>query len=174
MIVPIWINENVKDTLNILSKILVDNYMTKDENFFIFTSNMTYFGRYYNYYTDNKEFKSRSFLKDKNNKERIINSLKILDDDNFYNRIKKKSVEELIKLDIYPFSKNLKSLIIHMFDNLDKSIKRKNEENKKNNITHTYNLDTEKIYYNDHSLDFIDSDYEINLITYMSIVIFNN
>jgi len=160
-IVPIWINinptshSNCKDILSKLASVL-NSYMKKEENFFLFSSNLTYFGRMYNFFGDgkqeNKEFKSKSFLRDPKNEEKAKNFVKSLDDQGF-DLLYKKNVDALMKISNFNYSRELLSTLIYLISDS--------------------NLCEDKMNYQIIRNESIEEGYELNLVSFGSYVYYN-
>ena len=115
-IVPIWFKSSLKEgrkdkivlhLMNILSK-----YLSSDENILLTSTNLTYFGRNYNYLGNDPEFrKDRKFLKNKINEERVIKHVKSIDDEGI-NFIKNFDERNLIEMKNLNFCKDLFLLVM--------------------------------------------------------------
>jgi predicted class III extradiol MEMO1 family dioxygenase len=173
-IVPIWVN--VRDTaiLSSLTDVLA-KYMFETQNFFIFSTNLTHFGRLYNYFSDDKKFKSRQFLRDKANEEAVrqyITKMNTMGID----MIKTKKIDELLSIDDYIFSKDVLLLLSHLYIKLTGGQVRRRTHSKSEPIDKgsTLKLDIDEILYSIERVDTVETEYEINLVSYLSLIIYNN
>jgi predicted class III extradiol MEMO1 family dioxygenase len=116
-IVPIWVNLNQsnKDVITELGDFL-NSYFSKEENFFVYSSNLSYFGRIYNYFGDgkpeNKEFKSKSFLRDPSKEEKTRFFLKSLDDVAI-KTLRSNDFDGIFKLSNFNYCKELFATLCH-------------------------------------------------------------
>lgn len=119
-IVPIWFKSNLKEgpkdkIVNYLFNFLT-KYLSSDdnENLLINCTNLTYFGRNYNFLGNDPEFKKdRKFLKNKANEERVIIHVKKLDDEAI-NFVKNFDERNLTKLKNMNFCKDLFLVIVKL------------------------------------------------------------
>lgn len=157
-IVPLWINisntqiiENFNDCLK--------EYMNDETSLFIYSTNISYFGRMYNYYGESK-YKNKTFLKDKLNEKEIFEFLKNLDE-SMLDNIKSSKINGIYDTNDHIYSKNV-LLFFSIF------IKRINQNGK---------FDLEKLYYNIIHQEYnrqnssSNSDFEFNLITFMTLAV---
>lgn len=153
-IVPIWVNLNQtsKDVISELGDFL-NTYFSKEENFFIYSSNLTYFGRIYNYFGDgkpeNKEFKSKSFLRDPSKEEKTNNYLKFLDDAGIRALISN-DTDALLKLTNFNYSKELFATLCHFMKG--------------------YNISNDILSYQIKRYENIEDAFELNLVSMISLV----
>jgi predicted class III extradiol MEMO1 family dioxygenase len=181
-IVPIWVNHNDSSVLANLSEIL-SKYMLDRQNFFIFSTNLTYFGRLYNFYGDEKRFKVKTFLKDNVNESIVRSYLTKLNTEKGVELIKSRKLEELIASIAYTFSKDILILLSQMLIKLDNNqpVKRKTfhktefkEEGSTKTNGNSNKLETDEIFYSIGRVDTIENEYEINLVSYLSLIIYSN
>jgi predicted class III extradiol MEMO1 family dioxygenase len=174
-IVPIWVNVIDTALLKTLTDIL-SKYMLDNQNFFIFTMNLTYFGRAYNYFTDEKKFKSKQFLRDKASEEIVRSYLAKVNIEKGYELIKEKRLDELIAVDDYIYSKDVMLLITLLLIKLTSGQVKRRSYNKaeiKDDNRIIVKLDIDEIEYNIERIDF-ENDYEINLVSFLSLVLYVN
>lgn len=104
-IVPIWLNDkNIRNVIGFSDAL--KKYSSNLENFFIFSGNITYFGKMYNYFTENEKFKSKTFLKDKDSEKEIVSYLKGLIDEGF-NDLFDQSYEKIMEMAHFNYCRSL-------------------------------------------------------------------
>lgn len=157
-IIPIWINisntqfiENFNDCIK--------EYLNDETSLFIYSTNLTYFGRMYNYYGETK-FKNKAFLKDKLNEKEIFDFLKSVDE-TLLDNIKSYKINGIYDTNDHIYSKNV-LLFFATF------IKKINQNGK---------FDVEKLYYSTIHQEFnrqnnsSGTDFEFNLITFLTLAV---
>lgn len=148
-IVPIWFKTSLKEGeknkfVNYLNNFL-NKYLANEENILICSSNLTYFGRNYNYFGNEKDFKARTFYRNKANEGKIIMHIENIDEEAIH-YFKNFDEKNFMKIKNLNFCKDLFLLIMK--------------------ISQTYKYD---VTYTDHlclKFDNIDpNEYELNFCT---------
>jgi AmmeMemoRadiSam system protein B len=155
-IVPIWINSiqapNPKEIYAQLGDYL-GGYLAKEENIIICSTNLTYFGRIYNYFGDNNKFKPKMFLRDPKNEKEVLEFIKGLDDKGL-KALKAKKVDSVLKLTNFNYCKELFStflLALRKFSEVQ---------------------DEQLAYYIQRVENLDENDYELNLVSFVSLIYF--
>ena len=134
----------------------LDSYLGDDNSLFVHSTNFTYFGRMYNYFGESK-YKSKTFLKDMKNEKEVLDYLKKMDEVGFYS-IQKMVSKQIADATNFVYSKNVLLFACELYKKL---------------VSDGSNFDLEQLVYStvrqESSTD--DSDYEINLVSFMSIVV---
>ncbi len=119
-IVPIWFKTNMKDGKDKFVTYL-NNFLCKqlanEENILICSSNLTYFGRNYNYFGNIKEYKNRTYLRLKENEPKILKHVESLDLEAIELMLKCEE-KNFLKITNFNFCKDIFMLLIKLSQNL--------------------------------------------------------
>lgn len=119
-IVPIWFKTNMKDGKDKIIAYL-HNFLCKqlsnEENILICSSNLTYFGRNYNYFGNNKENKNRMYLRAKENEPKILKHIETLDLEAIELMLKSDE-KNFLKITNFNFCKDLFVLLMRLCQSL--------------------------------------------------------
>jgi predicted class III extradiol MEMO1 family dioxygenase len=156
-IVPIWINLNSCNSKDIISELgnFFNSYFSKEENFFIYSTNLTYFGRIYNYFGDgkseNKEFKSKYFLRDPTKETKTLEYIKTLDEEGL-NALREGNIDNLLKISNFNYSRELLATLC--------------------NIVQNNNMYNDSLSYQIKRYESVEEGFELNLISFVSLIFY--
>jgi predicted class III extradiol MEMO1 family dioxygenase len=160
-IVPIWMNVEGLNNSKELSMEMgnyLKTYFQKDDSLFIFSANLTYFGRLYNYFGDPtsdkiKEFKSKSFLREPANEKKVSDYINFIDEEGI-NLIKTKNADGILKLTNFNYCRELFVCLISL-------------------IRDANDLISETISHSIKRFESIDEGFELNMVSFGAIIFLN-
>lgn len=152
-IIPLWINCSNPESQGFLADAL-DSYLADDTSLFICTTNLTYFGRFYNYFGENK-YKSKSFLKDPKNEEELMQYLSTIDS-KVIEAIRNKDFKHLQTATNLLYTRNVFMFALELYCRLEDSTV------------------LEQLAYNSIRQEAVEeNEYEINLVSFMSLIFYS-
>lgn len=151
-IIPIWVNSTNFESISLLLDSF-EGYLQDESSLFLMSTNLTYFGRMYNFFGDSK-YKSKSFLKDSKNEKEVSEFIRAIDS-KVVNGIFNRNISVIEEAENLVYTRQVFLFCYEMFNKLMKDT--------------VHKIEADQLLYSNTRQETSDNEYEINILSFVSI-----